>query len=605
MWKMLLRGKKAASASAALKILAAVLFLLTIEGRAQQSAMEPRQPRWGDTVTVTCHPSSKQSSGFNLTVEMIFPNGSHFRSFSMRGSGDGFVTGFTIPEGLSAMRLHFISSDGVWEQGAFISTMVLRSDGKAARGAHQSRISGSDYNESFKQEISIYPDNYSAYRDRWSIALEIEGEKAGRMISSEMARLGRIKPRTAELASVLSFGHTVFSEPDKSIELIRRLVDQYPENPFTARAIADYELRHGDREKERDGGRELRSWKRAVIARSPGSEGSRRILTEISGDADFPIDLSEKVAEEWMREQPGNPLAPYHFARALSAHYSRHERALELIERAVDLLIAGRLRLFGDISGRQTPSMTGNAYLIRADLLLRTGKYDSALTAVRLAKTFDLDPRHAAHLLEARILWAAGRRDAAESAYLEAFRRGSQEALERLRGAYAEKTGRRDGFDSWLASLQTRAEVDGRIAIEKRPLPTFRAIALDGSTVDLNGLQGKIVVINLWFIACGPCRKEIPALNDLVAEFSGRDVVFLAISPDSAAALRDFLGLMPFNYRIVPNAESLIQGVFQATLFPTHLVLNREGQIEAAFIGGGSDRPSEVRRELMRLLNSK
>lgn len=602
---MSLRRTKAAPAGAALHILALVLFLLTIECRAQQSSLEPRQPRWGESVTVTCHPSSKQSPGFNLAVEMIFPDGPRYRAFPMRRSGDGFVSGFTIPEGLSAMRLHFISSDGVWEQGAFISTMVLRQDGKAARGAHQSRISGSDYNESFRQEISLYPDNYSAYRDRWSIALEIEGEKAGRMISSEMTRLGRIKPRTAEIASVLSFGHTVFSEPDKSIEMIRLLVDQYPESPFTARAIADFELRHGDREKERDGGRELRSWKRAVITRSPGSAGSRRIFTEMSGDADFPIDLSEKVADEWMKEEPGNPLAPYHLARALSAHYSRHERALELIERAVDLLIAGRLRLFGDISGMLTPSMTGSAYLIRSDLLLRTGKYDSALTAVRLAKTFELDPLYSGHLLEARILWAAGRKDAAESAYLEAFRRGSQEALERLRGSYVEKTGRRDGFDAWLASFQARAEVDGRIAIEKRPLPTFRAISLDGSTVDLNALHGKIVVINLWFIACGPCRREIPALNDLVAEFKGRDVVFLAISPDSVAALRDFLGLMPFSYRIVPNAESLIQGVFQATLFPTHLVLNREGQIEAAFIGGGRDRPSEVRRELMRLLNSK
>ncbi len=593
-----------------LLLILALAAIIPITSFAQHSTIDPRQPRWGQTVTVSYDPASSKAkldpaTNVHLVVELIFPEETRFRSYLMQRVGSIIEARFEIPARLSAMRLHFVTLDGGWDQSAFLSAMISRADGKPARGASQSRIPGGDYAEYFKQELDLYPDNYSAYRLKWSLALDIEGEKAGRLIASDLAKLERIRTRTPELLAVLSFGHSLFSIPEKSRELTRILVAQHPDSPFTAQAISDIELRYADQEMERDRGRELLSWKLAVLEKAPSSEHSRRMFADLAGRPQLPVLLSETITESWIRDEPDNPLAPFSLALAYSSQYQKYDRALAQIEKSIDLTIAGRLRLYGDISGAQTRRLMGQSYLIKADLLLRTGKYDAAITTVKVAQTFDHDPRFAAHLLEARILWAAGRKDAAERAYLEAWRRGSQEALERLRTGFQEKNGRTDGFDSYLSDLQVRADDQSGVKIDKRPLPQFRTMALDGSAIDLNALQGKIVVINLWFIACGPCRKEIPALNQLAVEFKGKNVVFLAPSPDSADALHNFLAQMPFAYRIIPDAEDLIHGVFQASTFPTHLVINRDGQVEAVFVGGGGDRPSEVRREVLRLLNGQ
>jgi len=575
---------------------------------AQHSRLEPRQPRWGQTVTVTYDPASaqaklRQSNDLYLVVEMIFPLENSFRSFRMKREGSRYEASFEIPSGLSALRLHFLTLDGDWDQSAFQSAAVLREDGKPARGAAQSKIIGAGYGDFFREEVALYPDNYLAYRSKWSVALDIEGEKAARSISADLAKLERIRPRSPELTAVLAFGYGLFSEPDKSRELIRTLVDKHPDSPFSALAISDFELRYADQELDRDRSRELNSWKISVMTRAPAGRHARQLLSDMADKSQAPLELSELIAGTWMKDEPDDPRAPLNLALACAAHYRQYDLALRLTEKAIDLLIAGRLRFHGDISGARSAKLTGQTYLLKADLLLRSGKYDAAITTVKVARTFDLEPRFASHLLEARILWAAGRKEAAESAYLEAFRRGSQEALERLRTAYQEKSGRPDGFEDYLAALQKQAQA--RIEVDKRPLPNFRATTLGGSTIDLNRMQGRIVVVNLWFIACGPCRREIPALNSLAEEFKGKNVVFLAPSPDSPEALRDFLARTPFNYQIIPDAEELIQGVFQAASFPTHLVINRDGQVEARFIGGGGDRPAEVRRELLRLLNGE
>lgn len=81
---------------------------------AQHSRLEPRQPRWGQTVTVTYDPASaqaklRQSNDLYLVVEMIFPLENSFRSFRMKREGSRYEASFEIPSGLSALRLHFLS----------------------------------------------------------------------------------------------------------------------------------------------------------------------------------------------------------------------------------------------------------------------------------------------------------------------------------------------------------------------------------------------------------------------------------------------------------------------------------------------------------------
>jgi thiol-disulfide isomerase/thioredoxin len=92
-------------------------------------------------------------------------------------------------------------------------------------------------------------------------------------------------------------------------------------------------------------------------------------------------------------------------------------------------------------------------------------------------------------------------------------------------------------------------------------------------------LVGKVVVLNFWFINCPPCRREMPELNELVEHYKAeKDVVFLAVALDMRYAIQEFLKTSPFNYNIIDNGR-FIAGKYGINLFPTHVVVDRQGKI--------------------------
>jgi thiol-disulfide isomerase/thioredoxin len=101
---------------------------------------------------------------------------------------------------------------------------------------------------------------------------------------------------------------------------------------------------------------------------------------------------------------------------------------------------------------------------------------------------------------------------------------------------------------------------------------------------DFNPKKEKITVINFWFIECKPCKMEIPDLNKLVEKYKDYDVEFLAIALNKPDQLKDFLKKTDFDYTVLSIEEQKtmalgIQG------YPTHFILNRQGQVVYKAIG--------------------
>src|SRR5262249_52242952 len=152
---------------------------------------------------------------------------------------------------------------------------IYRADGKPARGAFAGRINARRYRELFEQEIALYPDNYSAFRAKWSTAALIESDGAAGLIKSDTGKLSRVSNETAEQLSALSFGSLMLGREGKSLELIRRLFGKYPDDLYTAQAISDYERLIVERNLPGDGTAEIAKLKREVIRRNPQTEFAR------------------------------------------------------------------------------------------------------------------------------------------------------------------------------------------------------------------------------------------------------------------------------------------------------------------------------------------
>jgi len=119
--------------------------------------------------------------------------------------------------------------------------------------------------------------------------------------------------------------------------------------------------------------------------------------------------------------------------------------------------------------------------------------------------------------------------------------------------------------------------------------PNFTATTLAGDTVELSELKGKIVVLNFWFIACPPCRAEMPGLKQLADTYAKReDVVLLALATDGNEALKKFLQKREIGFKVVPDARDLSDR-YRITGYPTTLVLDKEGKVFSVHIGGASN----------------
>ena len=63
----------------------------------------------------------------------------------------------------------------------------------------------------------------------------------------------------------------------------------------------------------------------------------------------------------------------------------------------------------------------------------------------------------------------------------------------------------------------------------------FRATKYAGGDLTLTALRGKVVLLNFWATWCGPCKKEMPAMKALEAEYKdNKDIVFMGISVDAS-----------------------------------------------------------------------
>lgn len=138
----------------------------------------------------------------------------------------------------------------------------------------------------------------------------------------------------------------------------------------------------------------------------------------------------------------------------------------------------------------------------------------------------------------------------------------------------------------------------------------FTAVSMNGQTVNLESLKGKIVVLTFWSTRCDICVSEIPKLNGLVNSYRGKDVVFLGLTMDNPAKVESFLKRKPFNFNILPNSFGIVlkyadkDGLGNINMgFPTHFLVNQDGEIELKT--NGFDKADVLNSRINRLLATK
>ncbi|GAA1331622.1 MULTISPECIES: TlpA family protein disulfide reductase [Brachybacterium] len=144
--------------------------------------------------------------------------------------------------------------------------------------------------------------------------------------------------------------------------------------------------------------------------------------------------------------------------------------------------------------------------------------------------------------------------------------------------------------------------VTTEIALQDRTEPLeFSGTTYDGEVFDSVEQRGSILVVNVWYASCPPCRIEAPELQAINEEYADRGVAFVGINlRDDAGPAQAFEDKYGITYPSIPDQQSEVmyqlRGHVAPNAVPTTLVLDRSGRV-AGRISGAID-PSILRAML-------
>jgi len=133
----------------------------------------------------------------------------------------------------------------------------------------------------------------------------------------------------------------------------------------------------------------------------------------------------------------------------------------------------------------------------------------------------------------------------------------------------------------------------GSLGQDPLSAPAFILPDLNGNKIDLRSFKGKVILIEFWATWCGPCREEIPYLNELHKKYNREGLAVIGISMDrkEPEEIKKFLEKLGVDYpnlmgnETVYEAYSHLPGLGPLHGIPATFLIDRQGRVSQRFLG--------------------
>lgn len=134
--------------------------------------------------------------------------------------------------------------------------------------------------------------------------------------------------------------------------------------------------------------------------------------------------------------------------------------------------------------------------------------------------------------------------------------------------------------------------------------PDFTLKSMAGDNLKLSEQAGTVVMVNFWASWCGPCRTEMPLLNDLYLKYKDLGFTIFGVNVEQDTALaRSFINKQPVDFPILFDASNTVSKAYNVVAMPSTVLIDRDGNmryLHQGYQAGDEKKYKNIVRKLLR-----
>ena len=107
----------------------------------------------------------------------------------------------------------------------------------------------------------------------------------------------------------------------------------------------------------------------------------------------------------------------------------------------------------------------------------------------------------------------------------------------------------------------------------------FRLKDLEGRETQLKSLRGNVVLLNFWATWCGPCRLEMPVIENLHQQFHKKGLRVFGVNDEEIDTIREYVAEHEYSFPTLVDTDQQAMNLYRIRGIPTMVVIDREGKI--------------------------